>query len=107
MKRNSSKHGCYSVDPMPAQSQLALCHSFFVPVTLRGNGFGHRLKKSQMKALVEQRYDYAICTVAGDNLAQQSVLSKSGWRRIASFPNSKTGGHTEVWGWLVGDWSGE
>ena len=103
MKRFPSIHGSYSIDQMPAQSQLALCHSFFVPVTLRGNGFGHRLKTAQMKTLVDQRYDYAICTVDSGNLAQKSVLASAGWQHIADFPNSKTGGRTEIWGWQVGD----
>ena len=103
MKRHTSIHGCYSVEPMPAQSQLALCHSFFVPASHRGNGSGHRLKADQMKALAFQHYDYAICTVDGKNEAQKQILLKAGWHRLASFPNSKTGGSTEILGWLVGD----
>lgn len=91
---------------MPGQSQVALCHSFFVPVQLRGHGFGHQLKLAQMKALETTRYDFALCSVASDNPAQQRVLTQAGWRRLAAFPNSKTGGETEIWGWQVGDWSG-
>ena len=30
-------------------------------------------------------YDYATCTVCGSNAAQQRVLTRAGWVRIASF----------------------
>lgn len=101
MKRCASKHGCYSIDPMPGQPQIALCHSLFVPVTLRGNGFGHRLKIEQMKVLVDQRYDFALCTVDSTNLAQKKVLTAAGWQRLGDFANSRSGGRTEIWGWQV------
>ena len=102
MKRHATKHGAFHIDALHGQPQIAHCHGFFVPVTLRGNGFGHQLKTAQMQTLVEQRYDYAICTVDAGNIAQKSVLTNAGWQRIADFPNSKTGGQTEIWGWQVG-----
>lgn len=107
MTRHINPEGFYTLEAMPAQSQLALCHSFFVPVERRGKRLGHRLKANQMETIDAEGYDYAICTVDGKNEAQKQILLKAGWQRIASFPNSKTGGSTEIWGWRVGDATGE
>ena len=46
----------------------------------------------------------AFChEIGAENEAQKQILLKAGWQRLASFPNSKTGGSTEIWGWQVGD----
>lgn len=96
--RRSTVYGSYAIDQMPQQPQVALCHSFFVPLRQRGRGFAHRLKTQQLQTLREEHYDYALCTVASDNAAQHAVLEKSGWVKLAEFDNNRIGGKTEIWG---------
>jgi len=94
--------GAFLIDPMPSQPQLALCHGFFVQHSKRGKGRAHGLKALQNQILHELQYDFAVCTVDGSNEAQKKVLTRAGWRWLASFINRKTGSHTELWGWQVG-----
>lgn len=103
MNRHTTFAGTFCVDQMPAQPQLALCHGFFVPTRQRGRGFAHMLKHQQMNMLRAENFDFAICTMDSSNAAQQAVLSKAGWQRLAEFDNSRTGGKTQVWGAKVGD----
>lgn len=93
--------GAFLIDPMPSQPQVALCHGFFVQHRKRGRGLAHGLKARQNQILHELQYDFAICTVDGANEAQKKVLTRAGWRWLASFVNRKTGSHTELWGWQV------
>lgn len=98
MSRHAFRFGVTHIDPLPGQPQVAHCHSFFVPVPLRGQGNGHRLKTAQMDQLQAGHYDFALCTVDGKNIAQQTILTQAGWHQLADFKNTKTGGVTELWG---------
>ena len=93
--------GAYEIDSLPSQPQVAHCHGFFVYHELRGRGLAHTLKLHQKATLASLGYDYATCTVCGSNAAQQRVLTRAGWVRIASFTSSKTGEEVEIWGWEV------
>lgn len=99
--RYNSDFGAFEITPYPAQPQIAHCHGFFIVADARGKGLGSKLKLAQMELLTEQLYDYATCTVDATNAAQRRVLEKSGWECLAVFPNSRTGGSTELWGWSV------
>lgn len=99
--RVSTPQGCYEIESMPSQPQLAICHGFFVPVHLRGKGLANKLKQIQAQTLAHLGYDYATCTVCSSNSAQKQVLHNAGWRMLASFRSSKTGEPVELWGWTV------
>lgn len=101
MTRYAFSEGVFHIDPMPGQPQIAHCHGFVVFEHMRGKGNGHALKRRQMGLLREGKFNFATCTVAKENLAQQSILAKAGWRGMESFYNSNTGGSTQLWGWHV------
>lgn len=101
MTRYAIHGGAFEVDSMPCQSQVALCHSFYVRADMRGRGLGHALKERQLKVLSTLGFDYAICTVDSANDAQKTVLLKAGGRCLDSFKSTKTGGITEIWGTAV------
>lgn len=96
--RYAADIGGYEIDSLPSQVQVAVCHGFFVEQKYRGKGYARILKQMQGVKLAELSYDFAICTVAGDNLIQQKVLMAAGWDRLAAFKNRRTGGTTEIWG---------
>lgn len=101
MNRFANNAGAFHIDPVPSQPQMAHCHGFFVKHDMRGRGHGLALKAQQMKILRNLGYDFATCTVDGSNAAQIAILQKSGWRLLAEFANSKSGGKTQLWGWEV------
>lgn len=98
MTRYSYPEGCFYIEPVPSQPQIAHCHGFFVFHDRRGKGLAHDLKRRQMDVLRGLGYDYATCTVDSANQAQARVLLMAGWDLLAEFNNSKTGGVTELWG---------
>lgn len=101
--RHTTFAGTFQVDSMPQQPQLALCHGFFVPMRQRGRKLAHKLKLQQMQYLAGENFDFAVATVDGANIAMQKVMEGAGWQRLAEFPNSRTGGSTQIWGAKVGD----
>lgn len=98
MTRHSTDAGAFEIDSLPGQSQVAVCHSFFVRDDVRGQGNGHALKARQADELRLGNYDFAICTVAGGNTAQKRVLERAGWKKLAQFNNRRSCETTEVWG---------
>jgi len=98
MSRYSTITGVYEITPKPGLPQMAICHGFYVLDTFRGHGHGHKLMQSLIQSLRLEHFDQAICTTAGDNLAMQACLIKSGWGLLSVFTNSKTGAPHQVWG---------
>lgn len=96
--RLTTSYGSYEIEPMPGQPQIALCHSFFIIERARGQGHGHALKRHQTAVLMQQHYDYAICTVASTNIRQHQVLRKAGWTLLSAFRNQRLGGETVIYG---------
>ncbi len=101
MTRFSTDYGAFHIEPVPSQPQMAHCHGLFVRHDMRGLGYGHALKEYQMQQLKALGYDFATCTVDSQNRAQITILQQAGWRLLAEFANSKTGGTTQTWGWDV------
>lgn len=99
--RFATNVGAYEIDSVPSQPQVAHCHGFFVRADLRGRGFAHQLKTDQNITLIALKYDYAMCTVCSNNIAQKRVLEGAGWSRTGEFMSSKSGAAVEVWGWEV------
>lgn len=97
--RIATKVGACQIDSLPGQSQIAICHSFFVSHGRRGLGEGGRLKKKQLKALYKANYDFALCTVAQGNCAQKKILKKQGWAMLTIFWNTRSSEITEIWGY--------
>lgn len=101
MTRYATNAGAFHIEPLPSQPQLAHCHGFYVNHDMRRQGHGSALKAQQMKQLESLGYDFAICTVDSQNQAQITILQQAGWRMLADFDNSKTGGSTQLWGCAV------
>lgn len=101
MTRYSTPHGAYEIDSVPGQPQIAHCHSLLVRREHRGQGHGHSLKAHQMQMLRELGYDMATCTIDASNERQRAVLERAGWVLLQNIPNSRTGGVTQLWGWVV------
>lgn len=90
--------GAFEITSLPGQSQVAICHGFFVHSAQRGAGKAHEIKAMQRHCLQALHYDYAVCTVAADNHAQKSVLTQGGWKKLSDFRNHRSNEITELWG---------
>lgn len=90
--------GACEITSLPGQSQVAVCHGFFIHENHRKHGNSHLLKAVQRHTLQSMRYDYAICTVSANNLAQKATLTQAGWTKLAEFRNHRSSETTELWG---------
>lgn len=99
MSRHCDTAGAFEITSLPGQSQVAVCHSFFVEEHQRGRGHGKSLKNSQNKALRTLHYDFAICTVAECNAGQKRILEQAGWKKLSEFRNRRSSEVTELWGY--------
>lgn len=98
MSRHPLPSGAFEITSLPGQSQVAVCHGFFVHESQRKRGLGHVIKASQNKTLQALHYDFAICTVAQCNAAQEAILTQAGWTKLAEFKNHRSSEITELWG---------
>jgi len=101
MVRHATTAGAFELDSLPGQSQVAVCHSFFIGERHRGKGAAHHLKDRQIAELDVAGYDFAVCTVAAGNAAQKRVLERAGWAKLAEFRNRRSCETTELWGYQV------
>lgn len=101
MTRYATEHGAYEIDSVPGQPQIAHCHSLHIKREHRGKGHGHSLKAHQMQMLQSLGYDMATCTTDASNDRQRAVLERAGWSLLQNIPNSRSGGVTQLWGWVV------
>lgn len=95
--RYAMPSGCFEIDSLPSQVQVAVCHGFYVYEGLRGHGLAKTLHKQQISKLCELGYDYAMCTVTGDNPAQSKAIADAGWELMSEFKNTRKGDKTQVW----------
>lgn len=95
--RFSNEYGCFEIDSLPSQVQVAICHGFYVHEHKRGQGHAFTLHCLQIKELLNLGYNYAICTVSGINPAQSKSVLKAGWKLSQTFYNTRISQKTEVW----------
>ena len=95
--RFSTPFGHFEIDSLPSQVQVAVCHGFFIKEECRGKGLAHNLHQAQINKLIEDGYNFAICTVTGTNPAQSKALEQAGWHLSTTFYNSRTSNYTQFW----------
>jgi len=95
--RTNTEIGGFEIHSMPNNTQVAICTSFYVREELRGQGKAYMLHIKQLERLLEQGYDFAICTVTGNNPAQSRAIAKAGWTLDRVFYNSRLGEKSEFW----------
>lgn len=93
-----SGHSFYSLTPLPGSSQIVVSHSAFTAESYRGKGHGKEAHQERLAHIRSLGYDYALCTVVADNVAQMSILRKAGWRLLATFVSSSSGNTINIMG---------
>jgi RimJ/RimL family protein N-acetyltransferase len=88
--RFGDSRGSYQIVDLPGSSQVAVSiHSFIFPRE-RGKGHGGRMHKERLDKLKELGYNYVLCTVREDNLAELKILNNNSWTRLDTFQSSST-----------------
>ncbi len=88
----------FQLDDLPGCSQVAVSHSMFINPKFRGQHRSYRHGEYRIGMMKALGYDYAICTVDSNNVAEIKQLTKNGWSFIVCFTSKKTGHVVRIYG---------
>lgn len=94
--RFTSAFGHYELNPFPGSNQITVKNHAFVNIKGQGNGSKQHFESNEKAA--ELGYDYMLCTVREDNVAQIHILTAHGWNFFDSFLSTETGNVVQIWG---------
>ena len=86
------------ISDLPGCPQIAVSHYVFLREGQKGKGQGQRAHRDRLQLMKEAGYDYALCTVIGQNAVERHILEKHGWKPLDSFSSTKTQNSVELWG---------
>lgn len=69
----------------PGMPQVCVSHDAMMYIEHRKQGHGHAEHVKGIEKMKELSYDYALCFVRTDNVAQIKILEKANWKQIQSF----------------------
>jgi len=86
------------IDSLPGSQQIAVFNYVFLKANLRGKGKGNAAHKKRLQTAKDLGYDYALCTVVGNNAVELHILQSNGWTKLSQFTSSKTNHDVQLWG---------
>ena len=89
--------GHYTLEKFPGCSAICISHHLEIAPEWRGKGIGTRSHKERLEQALAMGFKVVMATTVKDNIAQEKILSHSGWRRIREFYNSKSGHTVVLW----------
>lgn len=83
--------GSFRLEPYPANCGIVVSSYMNVDFDKRGRGYATRLQP--IKQDIAKKFGYSLmqATVVCTNIAEVSILLKSGWKVISTFKNARTG----------------
>jgi len=90
MRYETQSGGFYELNPFPGCNQIVVSNHAFLPKDMRERGRGSREHSDRLEKIESLGYDYAVCTVKSDNLAQIKILEKNLWKHLDTFYNRET-----------------
>jgi hypothetical protein len=94
--RFTTEYGFYELNPFPGSNQIVVKNHAFVNV--KGQGHGSKQHFQSNEKAEELGYDYMLCTVREDNLAQINILKAHCWNFFDSFKSTETEHVVQIWG---------
>ena len=96
--RYANKYGVCELSSMPGCTQTVISHSMFIYPKYRKQGFGSINMQLRIDRCKQLGYDYMICTVAKNNIAQQKLLNKFNFKELDAFKSNKTSNNVSFYG---------
>lgn len=96
--RFANENGYCELNPFPGCSQIVVSNHAFIYPDKRRKGLGslnHELRVNRAKFM---GYDYILCTVKADNVAELAILKKYNFKELDEFLNSETGNLVKLFG---------
>ena len=99
--RFANKDGYCELNPFPGNSQIVVSNHAFIYPPKRGKGKGRNNHKLRVERATFLGYDYLLCTVKSNNVAELAILSKEGFKELDEFRNTNTGNLNKLFGKLL------
>lgn len=89
--------GRYFLDPFPACPKIAVSHGLEIFPEYRRHGYGTQAQRDRQKLAILLGYDVLLATVKVGNIAEEKILSRSGWRQVTNFFNTASDHDVGLW----------
>ena len=99
--RFSNKFGYCELNNFIGNSQIVISNHAFIYPKYRGQGNGTKNHIKRVERAQKLGYDYMICTVRADNVAELAILKKRGWKQLDEFKNTNTGNQVLIFGKII------
>ena len=86
-----SKIATFSMTGLPGCCGVCVSHYSRVANQFQGKGLGKLLCGIRKDIAKTMRYSCLLCTDVDDNLPQQRILDRHGWKKVHNFKNIRTG----------------
>ena len=96
--RFANEDGYGELNSFPGCNQIVVSNHAFIYKNKRGQGKGHRNHQLRGERAKFLGYDYLICTVKANNIAELKILDKGGFKELDEFDNSETGSTIKLYG---------
>lgn len=96
--RFANEFGYCELNKFPGCNQIVVSNHAFIYPTKRGNGHGNNNHKLRIQRAKFMGYDYLLCTVKSDNIAELKILIKNKFKELDEFLNTETGNKVKIFG---------
>jgi hypothetical protein len=93
---DDEKIATFSMTELPGCCGVCVSHYSHIIEQFRGKGLGTLLCGIRKDIAKTMNYSCLLCTDVDDNLPQQRILDKHGWKKIHNFKNIKTGSTVNI-----------
>jgi RimJ/RimL family protein N-acetyltransferase len=99
--RFGNEYGYCELNDFPGNSQIVVSNHAFIYPKYRGKGHGTENHIKRVDRAKDLGYDYMICTVRKNNVAELAILKKEGWKELDEFKNTNTGNDVLIYGKII------
>ena len=96
--RFANEDGYGELNNFPGCNQITVSNHAFIYKVKRGQGKGHQNHKLRVERAKFMGYDYLMCTVKADNVAELKILNRGDFKELDEFINSETGSTIKIFG---------
>lgn len=99
--RFANENGYCELNPFPGCNQIVISNHAFIYPDKRGKGLGNENHKLRVERARFMGYNYLLCTVKADNIAELAILKKNDFKELDEFLNTETGNKVKIFGKIL------
>ncbi len=96
--RFANENGYCELNTFPGCNQIVVSNHAFIYKDKRGKGLGNENHKLRVERAKFMGYNYLLCTVKANNIAELAILKKNNFKELDEFLNSESGNLVKIFG---------